>query len=159
MAVLATAPGLPLLPFAAIGGMLTFISIGLTRQKEAGARAAATAKTANQALSPEEQSRQSIRDQLKTTEIEICFGKQISTVLMRPTSDLPQRVAKMRRKFAKQYGFVVPEVRLTDDFSIPAKSYQIKVHGTVVAEHQMRIGEVMVLLGSGQAPDLPGEEA
>lgn len=157
MAVLATAPGLPLLPFAAIGGMLTFISIGLTRQKEAGARAAANAKTA-QVVSAEEQSRQSIREQLKTNEIEICFGKQISTVLMRPSSDLPQRVAKMRRKFAKQYGFVVPDIKLTEDLSVPSKSYQIKVHGTVVASAELRLGDVLVVVGDGPKPDTPGDE-
>lgn len=60
-------------------------------------------------------------------------------------------MGKMRKKFAQQYGFVVPEVRLTDDFGIPSKSYQIKVHGTVVAEHAMRVGEVMVLLGNREA--------
>ncbi|HVZ04423.1 flagellar biosynthesis protein FlhA [Hyphomicrobium sp.] len=157
MAVLATAPGLPLLPFAAIGGMLTFISIGLTRQKEAGARAAASAKTA-QVVSAEEQSRQSIREQLKTNEIEICFGKQISTVLMRPSSDLPQRVAKMRRKFAKQYGFVVPDIKLAEDLSVPSKSYQIKVHGTVVASAELRLGDVLVVVGDGPKPDTPGDE-
>ena len=30
-----------------------------------------------------------------------------------PHSELAQRVGKMRRKFAKQYGFVVPEIKLT----------------------------------------------
>src|SRR5690606_1779686 len=65
---------------------------------------------------------------------------------------------KMRKKFATQYGFVVPEVRLTDDFAIPAKSYQIKIHGTVVAEYEMRVGELIVLLGSGALPEMPGEE-
>ena len=72
--------------------------------------------------------------------------------------ELAFRMGKMRKKFATQYGFVVPEVRLTDDFDIPSKSYQIKVHGTVVAEHQMRVGEVMVLLGNRETPDIPGEE-
>ena len=36
----------------------------------------------------------------------------------------------MRRKFARQYGFVVPEIRLTDDIKAPAKTYQIRIHGT-----------------------------
>ena len=63
----------------------------------------------------------------------MCFGKQISTVVDARHSDLAQRVAKMRRKFAKQYGFVVPEIKLADDLSVPPKSYQIKIHGTVVA--------------------------
>jgi len=65
---------------------------------------------------------------------------------------------KMRKKFAAQYGFVVPEVRLTDDFAISAKNYQIKIHGTVVAEYEMRVGELMVLLGNRSLPDMPGEE-
>ncbi len=158
MAVLATAPGLPLLPFAAIGGLLMFVSIGLTRQRAAADLAVRTAKTASQTMSTEEQSRQAIREQLKTTEIEICFGKQISTVLMRPSSDLPQRVAKMRRKFAKQYGFVVPEIKLAEDLSVAPKSYQIKVHGTIVASAELRLGDVLVVVGDGPKPDTPGDE-
>lgn len=67
-------------------------------------------------------------------------------------------MGKMRKKFAQQYGFVVPEVRVADDFAIPPKSYQIKVHGTVVAEYSMRVGEIMVLLGNREVPEIPGEE-
>ncbi len=158
MSLLALAPGLPLLPFAVLGGVLTFVSAGLLREKAKTEQAAAQAKTTTQQPTAEEQSRQSIRDQLKTTEIEICFGKQISTVLMRPTSDLPQRVAKMRRKFAKQYGFVVPEIRLTEDLSVSPKSYQIKVHGTVVASAELRLGDVLVVVGDGPKPEAPGDE-
>jgi flagellar biosynthesis protein FlhA len=158
MGVLATAPGLPLLPFAAIAGVLAFIGIGITRQRAADAVADEKARTTPQAISAEEQSRLSIREQLKTTEIEICFGKQISTVLMRPTSDLPQRVAKMRRKFARQYGFVVPEINLAEDLSVPPKSYQIKVHGTIVATAELRLGDVLVVVGDGPKPDTPGDE-
>ncbi|MBS0238417.1 MAG: flagellar biosynthesis protein FlhA [Proteobacteria bacterium] len=158
MSLLSLAPGLPFLPFAGIGAMLTFISTTLVRQKAELEKAAASASTAGQAPSAEEQSRQSIRDQLKTTEIEICFGKQISSVLMRPTSDLPQRVAKMRRKFAKQYGFVVPDIKLTEDLSILPKTYQIKVHGTVVSSAELRLGDVLVVVGDGPKPEAPGDE-
>ena len=77
---------------------------------------------------------------------------------MRASSDLPQRVAKMRRKFAKQYGFVVPEIKLAEDLSVPSKSYQIKVHGTVVASAELRLGDVLVVVGDGPKPDTPGDE-
>ncbi len=70
-----------------------------------------------------------------------------------------QRVGKMRHKFARQYGFVVPEIRLTDDLSIPAKSYQIKIHGTTVASEELRIGDMLVIVGDGPRPDVPGDEA
>lgn len=155
--VLAVMPGLPALPFLMLAGLMAFVGyiIPLRQNQEA----AALAKTEQEKqLVKEEEEKQSIKASLKTAEIELLIGKQLSTRLIASHQELAYRMGKMRKKFATQYGFVVPEVRLTDDFSIPAKSYQIKVHGTVVAEHQMRIGEVMVLLGSGQAPDLPGEE-
>src|SRR6185312_6434193 len=105
-----------------------------------------------------EEEKNSVKASLATAEIELLIGKQLSTRLLASHQELAFRMGKMRKKFATQSGFVVPEVRLTDDLSIPSKTYQIKVQGTVVAEHQMRVGEVMVLLGSSQPPDLPGEE-
>ena len=66
--------------------------------------------------------------------------------------ELAHRVSKMRQKFATQYGFVVPEIKLTDDLSIAPKAYQIKIHGTMVAQHELRLGEVLVLFdGDRQA--------
>ena len=65
----------------------------------------------------------------------------------------------MRRNFASQYGFVVPEIKLTDDLTIAPKTYQIKVHGTVVASEELRIGDVLVITGEGARPDVPGEDA
>src|SRR5690606_25177154 len=102
--------------------------------------------------------RQSVKSSLRTAEIELLIGKQLSIKLLTSHQELAFRMSKMRKKFATQYGFVVPEVKLTDDFSIPPKTYQIKIHGTVVAEYQMRVGEVMVLLGNGTIPQIPGEE-
>jgi flagellar biosynthesis protein FlhA len=64
----------------------------------------------------------------------------------------------MRRHFAKQYGFIVPEIKLTDDLGIPPKTYQIKIHGTVVAGEELRIGDVLVVTGEGPKPDVPGDE-
>ncbi|RZI38218.1 EscV/YscV/HrcV family type III secretion system export apparatus protein, partial [Herbaspirillum sp. HC18] len=78
--------------------------------------------------------------------------------LLKDHSELALRVSKMRRKFASQYGFVVPEIKLGDDLAIPPKSYQVKIHGTVVATEELRIGDVLVITGEGPKPDLPGEE-
>ncbi|MBL8584552.1 MAG: FHIPEP family type III secretion protein, partial [Rhizobiaceae bacterium] len=106
----------------------------------------------------EDEEKNSVKASLATSEIELVMGKQLSARLLASHDELAFRMAKMRKKFATQYGFVVPEVRLTDDFNIPGKTYQIKIHGTVVAEFAVRIGEVMVLLGSREAPEIPGEE-
>jgi flagellar biosynthesis protein FlhA len=106
----------------------------------------------------DEEARTSVREQLRTSEVELCLGRQLSSALLPAHGELAQRVAKMRRKFAKQYGFVVPEIKLSDDLTIPAKTYQIKIHGTVVATGELRIGDVLIIIGDGPKPSVPGDE-
>ncbi|MBO6901303.1 MAG: flagellar biosynthesis protein FlhA [Rhizobiaceae bacterium] len=150
-------PGLPALPFlflAAAIGSVAYI-LPLRRNREAAAAAAEQKKLSD---AREDEERNSIKHSLKTPEVELLIGKQLSTRLLASHQELAFRMNKMRKKFATQYGFVVPEVRLADDYAIPNKHYQIKIHGTVVAEYEMRVGELMVLLGNRSLPDMPGEE-
>ncbi len=157
MFVLAFSPGLPFLPFAILGGTMGFIAYAIPR-RNAAAQAAEEAKALEERQKADEEVRQSVKESLKTVELELCLGKQISGSLMASHNELAQRVSKMRHKFARQYGFVVPEIRLTDDLSISPKSYQIKIHGTVVASEELRIGDVLVIVGDGKVPDVPGDE-
>src|SRR6476646_1295070 len=158
MFVLALAPGLPLLPFALLGSVMSFVAYIIPKRR-AELKASEEAKAQETVRAAEEEARQSVKESLKTVEVELCLGKQISASLLKTHGELAQRVAKMRRKFARQYGFVVPEIRLGDDLSIRPKSYQIKIHGTVVASEELRIGDVMVITGDGPRPDLPCDEA
>ncbi|MBE0691762.1 MAG: flagellar biosynthesis protein FlhA [Aquamicrobium sp.] len=150
-------PGLPLLPFFVLALVMASIAYVIPLQRNRKLAAEKEIEQKAEAAKVEEE-KQSIKASLKTAEIELLIGKQLSTKLLTSHQELAFRMGKMRKKFATQYGFVVPEVRLTDDFSIPPKNYQIKIHGTVVAEYQMRVGEVMVLLGNGPLPQVPGEE-
>ncbi|MBI1619725.1 flagellar biosynthesis protein FlhA [Aquamicrobium zhengzhouense] len=150
-------PGLPTIPFFILAFAMGSVAYFIPRQRKKLADAAAAAER-QVAEAKVEEEKQSIKASLKTPEIELLIGKQLSTRLLTSHQELAFRMGKMRKKFATQYGFVVPEVKLTDDFSIPPKTYQIKIHGTVVAEYQMRVGEVMVLLGNGTIPQIPGEE-
>ncbi|WP_404934564.1 flagellar biosynthesis protein FlhA [Nitratireductor sp. L15S-10] len=157
LTVLGLVPGLPFIPFVALAGIMGGIGYALPlrarqrREKENEAQR-------QEQLSQEEEERNSVKSSLKTAEIELLIGKQLSTRLLASHQELAYRMSKMRKKFAAQYGFVVPEVRLTDDYSIPPKSYRIKIHGTVVTEYQMRVGELLVLVGNNRMPDMPGEE-
>ncbi len=157
MVLLALVPGLPFLPFALLGGV--FIALGyIIPQRLARAKAEEDAKAAAAEVLSQKEAKESVKESLKTSEIELCLGKQLAGKLLTSHSELAHRVAKMRRKFAKQYGFVVPEIKLSDSLSIPAKSYQIKIHGTIVAMQEMRIGDLLVISGDGHKPDVPGDE-
>jgi flagellar biosynthesis protein FlhA len=157
MFVFAIVPGLPFLPFMGLGGLMAFIAYTIPKRL-AEQRAAEKAK----AVAAEEQTRtetkDSVKESLKTAEIELCLGKHLAVQLLSSHSELAHRVSKMRRKFAQQYGFVVPDIKLSDSLTIPPKSYQVKIHGTVVASQETRPGELLVVIGDGPKPDVPGDE-
>ncbi len=157
MGVLALVPGLPLLPFALLGGIMAFVGYVIPRRL-AAARVEEQALKDQAAAKADSEARGSIKETLRIPEIELSLGKQLATQLLASHGELSHRVAKMRRKFAKQYGFVVPDIKLADDLSLPPKSYQIQIHGTVVASQELRLGELLVVIGNGRKPDVPGEE-
>jgi flagellar biosynthesis protein FlhA len=158
MFVLALAPGLPFLPFAALGGVMIATSYLIPR-RQAERRAHEEERVRQAEADAEEEARSSVKESLKTSEVELALGRQLSSALLPAHNELAQRVAKMRRKFARQYGFVVPEIKLGDDLAIAPKHYQIKIHGTVVASGELRIGDVLIITGDGPKPTVPSEDA
>ena len=157
LVALALVPGLPFFPFAVLSGLMAGGAIAISRQGAEVIRNAALAAQQASATRQDEE-RNSVKELLRTTEIELLLGRQISGALLVAHGELAHRVAKMRRRFAQEYGFVIPEIRLRDDLQIPAKSYHIRIHGTVAATFELRLGELLVIPGGQPRPDLPGDE-
>ena len=99
-----------------------------------------------------------MKESLRVAELELVIGKQLAGTILRSPTEISHRVAKMRRKFAEQYGFVIPEVKITDGLGLPGKNYQIRLYGTTVAGHELRIGELLVVTGDGRKPNVPSDE-
>ena len=158
MFVMALMPGLPLPPFATLGGLMAFIAYAIPKQAEK-TRVDEASKRAEVERRERQEAKNSVRELLRAPGVELCLGKQLWARLLSSQDELSQRVTRMRRNFARQYGFVIPEIKLSDDLNVKAKSYQIKVHGAVVATHELRLGQHLIVIGQGKAPDLPGEEA
>ncbi len=157
MLVLGLVPGLPFLPFALIAGLMGYVAYMIPRRlAEASANEAAVAAAKDEKVRGE--ARSSIKEQLKAAEIEVTFSNELAASMLASHAEIASRVAKMRRKFARQYGFVVPEIRIADDINAPAMSYQIRIHGTVFATYQMRAREFLVIIGDGRRPNVPGDE-
>lgn len=156
MIIMALMPGLPFVPFALLAAVMASIGYIIPRQI---AQRELSEKTAAQAREreAEEEARSSVKESLRVPELELVLGKQLSVTLLSAHDELVHRVGKMRHKFARQYGFVIPEIKLSDNLEIPPKSYRVKIHGTVAAGHEIRIGEVLVLTGDDRQPDVPGD--
>ena len=155
--LLSVMPGLPFIQFAALGGGMAFLGWLIPRQLEA-ANAEKRAEEAMKAQQTKESDKDSVKSVLKTAEIELLLGKQVSTRLLGAHQELAFRVGKMRRKFALQYGLVVPEIKVSDDITIPDKAYQIRIHGTTIASNTVRVGEVLVVTGGARRPSVPGDD-
>ena len=155
--ILGLVPMLPFLPFASLSSLLAFFGYAIPRKlaQEQAARAAAERAREEQARA---EAKNSVKESLRIHEIELVLGKQLAARLLASQNELSTRVARMRKKFALQYGFVVPEIKVSDSLSAPPKSYEIKIHGAIVARQEARIGEYLVINGDGKRPDLPGEE-
>ncbi|MEP9375444.1 flagellar biosynthesis protein FlhA [Aquabacter sp. CN5-332] len=157
MFALSIVPGLPFLPFASLGGFLAFVGYTIPRQIARKQQAEEDLEKAKQQQAVAD-ARDSVKESLRTHEIELAVGKQFATTALRAPQELAHRLGKMRRKFAQRYGFVVPEIKVGEDLGVASKSYQIKVHGTAVATQDVRLGELLVVTGDGPKPDVPCDE-
>lgn len=158
MVILAILPGLPFLPFALLGIAMAFVAHAILRRARLAEAEEANLKIEEEHKAKEEE-RNSVKNFLKSAELELALGKQISSKFIAEQSELGHRVAKMRRKFALKFGFVVPEIKLSEDLQLSPKRYEIRIHGLVVASGDLRLGDVMVLNREGAKLRFPGEEA
>ncbi len=156
MGLLAIIPGLPFAPFALLGATMAFIGYIIPRHL-ADAAAAAQALERQQREIEAETERNSVKEHLRPIEIELRVGQQLSARIMPSYDEMSHRVAKIRRRFATSYGFVIPDIKLSNSLNVPARAYQIRIHGAIVAAAEIQVGEFLVILGDGLRPDLPGE--
>ncbi len=157
LGVLSLIPGLPFVPFAALSAVVVTGALAVMRQNRRIEQVAAE-KSLQEEASRKEDERNSVKELLRTAEIELRLGRQISSAMLIAHGELAHRVGKMRRRFAQDFGFVIPDIRLSDDLLIPPKSYVIRIHGTNAATFELRLGELLVIPGAKPKPELPGDE-
>lgn len=158
MGLFALAPGLPFLPFIAGSGAL--VGAGLWQfsernkaEEEEKRRAAEEASL--EAAKPKEPS---LGDLLDVDEIHVEFAPDLISMAMDESSGLAGRIANMRRHVATEFGFITPEVRLTDNPALPVGRYAIRIQGVECATDTLRPGQVLTLLGENPNLAVAGED-
>ncbi|AZL59450.1 flagellar biosynthesis protein FlhA [Tabrizicola piscis] len=146
MALLAIVPGMPFLPFmlAAIGlgGLALYQLRKGARQETAPLPALEPARV------------KSIGDILDFDDIHIEFAPNLVAMVLDPVVGLDGRIANMRNHVATAFGFILPEIRLTDEAGLSAGRYRIRLQGVERVSDQLFPDRVLVLLTEGVlAPD------
>lgn len=155
MLAFAVAPGLPILPFALLGILLVVVARSIPRKRAEEERV----QQANLAEKKKaEETARTAKESFRVPEIEVRLGRQLSSAMLPLHEELSHRMTRIRRRFAKQYGFVIPEIKLSDDLDLAPKAYDISIHGTVAATDELQPGSVMVVIGEGPRPSISGDE-
>ncbi len=142
MALFAFVPGLPFVPFI-LGASVLAIAAVLAGRLARRSKDAPAEEISD--LEPEP-SQKSLGDLLDVEEIHVRFSPSLVPSVMEPGAGLERRIINMRRHIATEFGFIIPEIRLTDDPLLPSDSYAIQIQGVEVASAGLKPGHVMVLL-------------
>src|SRR5450432_2857915 len=156
MLVLAMLPGIPMLPFLALGGgaaALAFIfdkRIRLTDAAEARKNAAA-AKTEAGAEEP-------IATALRIDDLKVELGYALLPLVNAPDGSdrLTEQIKALRRSLAVEMGFVMPAVRILDNVQMDANAYLIKIKEVEAGGGKVWTGQYMVMDPAGGQVKLPG---
>ena len=153
LALFAFVPGLPFIPFILGASVLAIAAVLAGRVH---AEAAEQAMIVDQ---PEEKPRQkSLGDLLDVDEIHVRFSPNLVSTVLDPAAGLESRIVNMRRHIATEFGFIIPEVRMTDDPMLPADGYSIQIQGVQVGASSLRKNMVMALLNEDVHLDVAGED-
>ena len=153
MALFALVPGLPFFPFM-VGGVVLSAS-AWAMHKSAIKKKSHEQKTVQEVEAQPTQT--PMGDLLDLEDIHVEFAPDLVSMVLDPATGLDARIANMRTHVASSFGLILPEIRLTDDASLPAGTYVVKVQGVEQVRDQLRPECALALLPDG--PDiLPGGE-
>lgn len=153
LALFALVPGLPFLPFVTGASALGFAAWRGTQKKKAEAIAPKVADEADDAKDITE----SLGDVLDLDDIHVEFASDLVTMVLDPATGLDARIANMRSHVAGTFGIILPEIRLTDDPSLPTGTYVIRVQGVEQARDTLFPGQALAILGGSDERLPPGE--
>lgn len=150
MAVFAIVPGLPFWPFIAGAAGLGFWAYRLRRHPPG---AAASDEAAAQPPRP-----RSMGDTLDLDELHVEFAPDLVSMVLDPATGLDARIGNMRNHIATHFGLILPEIRMTDDPSLPTGGYRIRIQGVEVAQDRVMADRVLALCGDQRAALPPGDD-
>jgi flagellar biosynthesis protein FlhA len=139
---MAALPGLPVLPFLALGGGAGAIGWKM-RQKENSLTRDSTKDTKPAAARdhPEALLR------VEPLAIEVGLGL-VNLVEGAQESPLLRRISAIRKQLAGDLGYLLPPVRVTDNLSLRSREYVISMKGVEVARYELPQGRELAIPGA-----------
>ncbi|WP_137153020.1 flagellar biosynthesis protein FlhA [Devosia sp. FKR38] len=164
MGLLAFLPGMPIIPFLAISGLVGYVGWRSARTKDenrqdaaAGALAKASALPGGgKQPAPEEQP---ITDSLRIDELKLELGYGLLSLVKEDENGsdrLTEQIKALRRQLATELGFVMPPVRILDNMQLEPNAYKVRIKEVEAGAGEIYANQLMVMDPYGNKIDLPG---
>ena len=155
MLVMALLPGIPILPFMALGSGAAALAFIVDRRMKV-TLAAETQKT--EAAAKSEAADEPIAAALKIDDLKVELGYALLPLVNAPDGSdrLTEQIKALRRSLAVEMGFVMPAVRLLDNVQLDANTYVIKIKEVEAGSGKVWAGQYMVMDPAGGQVKLPG---
>lgn len=150
--ILGLVPGLPKLPFIAVGGLVWFASTQVSEETQPEEEID-LANEEPEGPAPDSPEGIAIDMRVEPLELELAFDL-VELVEPSKGGDLLDRVKALRRKLAMELGVVIPLVRTRDNLDLPPSTYAIRLHNVEAARGQAPAGTVLVI--GDHLNELPG---
>jgi len=154
MLVMGMVPGLPNLPFLAIGSLAVGASFLLVKGNREQAEMARLEEKKAQAIQQgkKKATTENVLELLQVEMMELEIGYRLVPLIEADSGgDLLERISQIRRQMALELGFVLPSVRVRDNLQLAPNQYNIKLRGVTIES-----GEVLsdLWLAMSTDPDL-----
>src|SRR5476649_2847437 len=159
MLLLATLPGIPMIPFLALGGGAAYLAISARKRNRATSAAEAIAAAAPAAAAAASAAAEEpIATALKIDDLKIELGYALLPLVNGPdgTDRLTEQIKALRRSLAIEMGFVMPAVRILDNVQLEANTYIIKIKEVDAGTGKIWPNQFMVMDPAGNQVSVPG---
>ena len=155
MIVLAMLPGIPSLPFLALGGGAAALAFVATRKNKAAAQMQAAKVASKEPSLPQEEP---ISSALKIDDLKIEIGYALLPLVNGPDGSdrLTEQIKALRRSIASEMGFVMPAVRILDNVQLESNTYIVKLKEVDAGTGKVHPGSHMVMDPAGGQVNLAG---
>ncbi|MBZ5610073.1 MAG: flagellar biosynthesis protein FlhA [Acidobacteriia bacterium] len=135
-------PGLPTVPFLALGGGLGVIAWQKRRKQDAN-----VATSTDSAEKPAKENIEALL-QVEPLTVEVGLGL-VKLVDGGPNSALLQRISGIRKNLAAQLGYYLPPVKVNDNLALRSREYSILIKGVEIARYELPGGQELAIPSAG----------
>ena len=146
-------PGIPKIPFILIAGIIGYLAFSISNLNDKAKDEAENPENAEPQPKTEEEE---LEENLKMENVKIELGLGLLSLMQNDSkTGLIQKIKILRREVALEMGFIIPQIRIKDNFQNANNEFNIKIKDLTVVKGNIYPGKYMIVNAAGDV-DIDG---